>query len=110
MACSEEWWAEEDSEDDCAESERLRKAAAAATVRRRVVADLLPFLCHDGRGPQGKKRPREDTPFTWDAHLLLLTEDEFKRPQGLKIVVRFFTPKIGFKGYENAKDPGKKRT
>ena len=79
MACSEEWWAEEDSEDDCAESERLRKAAAAATVRRRVVADLLPFLCHDGRGPQGKKRRREGTPFSWDAHLLLLTEEEFKR-------------------------------
>ena len=64
MACSKEWWEEEDSEDDCAESEQLRKAAAAATVRRRVVADLLPFLCHDGRsgGRRGVPRGRPVRP------------------------------------------------
>ena len=68
---------------DLAAEDSLRDAslAAAAISRRRsaCLGYLLPDLVPDGRGPQGKKARREQIPFTWDAHLLLLTEEEFKR-------------------------------
>ena len=76
----DEWWS---GDGDLAAEDSLRDAslAAAATSRRRsaCLGYLLPDLVPDGRGPQGKKARREQIPFTWDAHLLLLTEEEFKR-------------------------------
>ena len=76
----DEWWSRDDA---LAAEDSLRDAslAAAAISRRRsaCLGYLLPDLVPDGRGPQGKKARREQIPFTWDAHLLLLTEEEFKR-------------------------------
>jgi len=81
MAGSKEWW-EESSEEEEAEWDectRLQALRGAAHRQRRAITDLLPHILVDGRGPQGKKVRRESTPFSWDAHLLLLTEDEFKQ-------------------------------
>jgi hypothetical protein len=81
MAGFKEWWEESSEEEEAEWDEYTRHQAlrGAAHRQRRAIADLLPHILVDGRGPQGKKVRRESTPFNWDAHLLLLTEDEFKQ-------------------------------
>ena len=80
MSCSKEWWDGSDSDEEDCTQEKLHRVFCAASDRRRgASAALLPDLLHDGRGPQGKKCRMDQTPFSWDAHVLLLTEDEFKR-------------------------------
>ena len=74
------WWEDSDSEaEESARSLAEMSTHAAITARRRVVSFVLPDLMVDGRGPQGKKRMSEEDPFSWEAHLQRLDEEEFKR-------------------------------
>ena len=55
---------------------RARRALVAATVHRRRFAAVLGL--GGGQGPQGKKHKSQGGEFSWDLHVLRLTEAEFK--------------------------------
>lgn len=55
---------------------KARRMAVAVAVHRRRVVAALDQLRTDGRGPQGRKQ--REVPFSWEDHLMRLTEADFK--------------------------------
>ena len=69
----------DDDDELCDVLERTFGAATSKVVAAAVSKRRVAMLMHKkgGQGPQGKKQ--HVLPFSWDAHVLRLTEQEFKR-------------------------------
>ena len=63
-------------EEDMLARARVRRMRAAVVIRRRQIVCALELL-GSGQGPSGGKQ-REEHAFSWSAHVLRLTEAEFK--------------------------------
>ena len=71
------WWGDSDSEEEQSAQPRGHQEAVLALAKRRRTIAVATAALPEVRGR--KRRMEDDSPFSWEGHVLRLTEDEFRR-------------------------------